>query len=47
MTAFLIDDKTCRSVLRYTAQLWGYAVRLLEIEATTDKVLKTYEAETK
>ena len=26
--------------------LWGYAVKLLEIEAATDKVLKTYEAET-
>ncbi|HEY1795515.1 MAG TPA: SpoVR family protein [Stellaceae bacterium] len=43
----LLDDKTCRHVLRYTSQLWGYAVRLLEIEAATEKVLKTYEAETK
>jgi hypothetical protein len=24
--------------------LWGYGVKLLEIEAATDKVLKTYEA---
>jgi stage V sporulation protein R len=40
----LLDEKTCRAVLRYAAQLWGYAVKLLEIEAPTDKVLKTYEA---
>jgi stage V sporulation protein R len=40
----LLDEKTCRSVLRYTAALWGYGVKLLEIEAATDKTLKTYEA---
>lgn len=40
----LLEEKTCRSVLRYAAALWGYGVKLLEIEATTDKVLKTYEA---
>jgi spore cortex formation protein SpoVR/YcgB (stage V sporulation) len=40
----LLEEKTCRAVLRYTASLWGYAVRLLEIEAATEKVLKTYEA---
>ena len=39
----LLDEKTCRSVLRYAAHLWGYSVKLLEIEAATDKVLKTYE----
>jgi len=39
----LLEEKTCRSVLRYAAQLWGYAVKLLEIEAATDKTLKTYE----
>jgi stage V sporulation protein R len=39
----LLDEKTCRSVLRYAAYLWGYGVKLLEIEAATDKVLKTYE----
>ncbi len=42
----LLDEKTCRSVLRYAAWLWGYGVKLLEIEAATDKVLKTYEAAT-
>jgi len=40
----LLEEKTCRSVLRYAAQLWGYGVKLLEIEAATDKTLKTYEA---
>src|ERR1041384_6412804 len=33
----LLDEKTCRFVLRYSAQL-------LEIEAATDKVLKTFES---
>ena len=40
----LLEEKSCRSVLRHTALLWGYAVKLLEIEAATDKVLKTFEA---
>jgi stage V sporulation protein R len=40
----LLEEKTCRSVLRYAALLWGYGVKLLEIEAATDKTLKTYEA---
>ena len=40
----LLEEKTCRSVLRYAAQLWGYTVKLLEVEAATDKTLKTYES---
>jgi stage V sporulation protein R len=40
----LLDEKSCRSVLRHTSLLWGYAVKLLEIDYATDKVLKTYEA---
>ena len=43
----LLDEKTCRAVLRYTAYLWGYNVKLLEIEAATDNTLKTYESEAK
>ncbi|HEX3863773.1 MAG TPA: SpoVR family protein [Stellaceae bacterium] len=39
----LLDEKSSRSVLRYAAALWGYSVKLLELEVTTDKVLKTYE----
>jgi len=34
-------------VLRYAAYLWGYSVKLLEIEAATDNTLKTYESEAK
>jgi len=30
-------------VLRHAAVLWGYSVKLLEIDAVTDKTLKTYE----
>jgi stage V sporulation protein R len=39
----LLEEKSCRSVLRHSALLWGYAVKLLEIDYATDKVLKTYE----
>jgi stage V sporulation protein R len=40
----LLAEKSCRSVLRHVAALWGYSVKLLEIDAATDKTLKTYEA---
>ena len=40
----LLEEKTCRAVLRFAAQLWGYTVKLLEIDAATDKTLKTYES---
>ena len=40
----LLEEKTCRLVLRHAAMLWGYSVKLLELEASTEKVLKTYEA---
>jgi stage V sporulation protein R len=40
----LLEEKTCRSVLRYASHLWGYGVKLLEVEAATDKTLKTYES---
>ena len=39
----LLDEKSCRAVLRHVAVLWGYSVKLLEIDAATDKTLKTYE----
>ncbi len=47
MTACCSRTRAAASVLRHTALPWGYAVKLLEIEAATDKVLKTYESETK
>jgi stage V sporulation protein R len=39
----LLDEKTCQSVLRHIAALWGYSVRLLEIDAATDRTLKVHE----
>jgi len=30
-------------VLRHAALLWGYSVKLLEIDAASEKMLKTYE----
>jgi stage V sporulation protein R len=40
----LLEEKTCKSVLRHTAELWGYPVRLNEVDAATDAVLKTHES---
>jgi len=40
----LLSERSCRAVLRHVVGLWGYAVKLLEIDAATDKTLKTYEA---
>src|SRR5207244_5058352 len=40
----LLEEKTGRAVLRHVGALWGYAVKLHEIDAATDKTLKTYEA---
>jgi len=39
----LLEEKNSRAVLRHAATLWGYSVKLLEIDAATDKTLKTYE----
>jgi stage V sporulation protein R len=39
----LLDEKTCQSVLRHVAVLWSYGVRLVEVDAVSDKVLKTHE----
>ncbi|GGF39254.1 SpoVR family protein [Aliidongia dinghuensis] len=38
----LLDEKTSQSVLRHLVELWGYPVRLIESDATTDAVLKTH-----
>ena len=40
----LLEEKACRAVLRHTADLWGYAVTLLELDAATGKELKRYDA---
>ena len=39
----LLEEKSSRAVLRHASVLWGYSVKLLEIDAATDKTLKTYE----
>jgi stage V sporulation protein R len=39
----LLDETETIRVLRHIANLWGYEVRLLEMEMGTDTVLKTYE----
>src|SRR5262252_9555467 len=39
----LLEEKSCRAVTRHAASLWGYSVKLLEVDAATDKTLKTYE----
>jgi stage V sporulation protein R len=41
----LLEEKTCQSVLRHIAGLWGYNVRLVETDAANDEVLKTHEVE--
>ncbi len=41
----LLEEKTCQSVLRHIAGLWGYNVRLAETDAVSDEVLKTHEVE--
>jgi spore cortex formation protein SpoVR/YcgB (stage V sporulation) len=39
----LLEEKSCRAVLRHASALWGYCVKLLEIDAATEKTLKTYD----
>ncbi|WP_096702197.1 SpoVR family protein [Magnetospirillum sp. 15-1] len=39
----MLDESETIRVLRHIANLWGYEVRLLEIESGSDVVLKTYE----
>ncbi|HVJ51477.1 MAG TPA: SpoVR family protein [Aliidongia sp.] len=41
----LLDEKTCQSVLHHVAELWTYGVKLEEVDAGTDEVLKTHEME--
>jgi len=39
----LLDEASCRAVLDHVAELWRYGVRLEEIDAVSDKILKTHE----
>jgi spore cortex formation protein SpoVR/YcgB (stage V sporulation) len=38
----LLDESDARAVLRHIANLWGYEVMLVEVDATTDAVLKEH-----
>jgi spore cortex formation protein SpoVR/YcgB (stage V sporulation) len=40
----VLDKPTCDEVLVHVAQLWGYAVKLLEVERSTGKTLKEHNA---
>jgi spore cortex formation protein SpoVR/YcgB (stage V sporulation) len=39
----LLDENSARAVLRQIGGLWHYGVRLREVDAESDKVLKTHE----
>jgi len=41
----LLEEKTCQSVLRHIAGLWGYNVRLVETDALLGETLKSHEIE--
>ncbi len=38
----LLEEKEARAVLRHLANLWGYDVKLFEVDAVSEKVLKEY-----
>ena len=40
----LLDKEQCDRTLQHLAQLWGYRVKLVEIDADTGKTLKEHEA---
>ncbi|WP_428480805.1 hypothetical protein [Roseomonas gilardii] len=40
----LLQAKDAETTLRYLASLWGYEVKLVEVDAMTDAVLATHSA---
>lgn len=40
----LLDKDQCDRTLQHVAQLWGYRVKMLEVDAETGKILKEHEA---
>ncbi|MEM9825896.1 MAG: SpoVR family protein [Planctomycetota bacterium] len=40
----LLTEETCNRTLRYIAKLWGYRVKLLELDAETGRELRKHEA---
>jgi stage V sporulation protein R len=43
-SGILLDKSDADLVLHRLAELWGYEVRLVEVDATSDRVLRTYDA---
>lgn len=39
----LLDEASCRAVLGHLSFLWRYSIRLEEVDAASDRVLKTHE----
>ncbi len=39
----MLDEASCRAVLQHLAELWHYGIRLEEVDAATERVLKTHE----
>jgi spore cortex formation protein SpoVR/YcgB (stage V sporulation) len=39
----VLDENQCAAVLDHVAELWRYGVRLEEVDAVTEKTIKTYE----
>jgi spore cortex formation protein SpoVR/YcgB (stage V sporulation) len=39
----LLDEDEAVLVLRHIANLWGYEVRLVEVDAETDMTLREYD----
>jgi len=39
----VLDEPTCRAVLDHLGELWRYGIRLEEVDAATDRVIKTHE----
>jgi len=40
----LLDKDQCDRTLQHVAHLWGYRVKMLEVDAETGKNLKEHEA---
>ncbi len=39
----LLDEPSAKAVLEHLGELWRYGIRLEEVDATTERVLKTHE----
>ncbi len=39
----LLDEPSAKAVLEHLGELWRYGIRLEELDATTERVIKTHE----